>query len=707
MKQLITTGTLFIMLCGSISGQINEKRNLSETSHQIYFACYNPTGEFIVTAGSDNNINIWNVETGIIFRTLVGLKKRPNQVVFSSNSKVLYSAGEDGLITTWDATLVKATRTTLGHSGAIEALAINSEETLLATGGEDKILMVWSVSSGSPEVKYELKGHKKNITTLAFSPDGRHIISGSEDNTLILWDVKTGRIIRRIDAHKGGVRCARFSPDGKQICSAGNDRKLKTWDAVEWTNTGILEGHEDWVQTLSYTPSGNYIISGGHDATIRIWNAATGQQEAVSEKLEQIVLSVDASPVNNDFISSCLYSEKLRIWASNRSESPVSQNLTSSVAINEPVAAAVTGTVTKSANEPDKESPAKAADIGPDLPSIMVFSPMANNGRIEHDKNTILIVGKAEGRGGIQTVLINLQMAQLNDDGVFQADVSLAKGENKIELVAVSQKGKMSRSEMVIYCTSETASSEVIGDATVQTGMGKGKYYALIIGIDQYADEKINDLDYPIRDASYLYETLINQYTFNEEDIFYLKNPTRTEIIIALDNLGQIVSPSDNLLIFFAGHGHWDEKSRIGYWLPGDAAESNTANWFRNSTLRTFIGSIQSQHTLLIADACFSGSIFKTRSAFASEDRGISKLYDLPSRKAMTSGTSKEEVPDESVFVKYLIQELKKNEASYLPSATLFRNFETAVRNNSSTVPQYGTVQNVGDEGGDFIFIRK
>ena len=42
-----------------------------------------------------------------------------------------------------------------------------------------------------------------------------------------------------------------------------------------------------------------------------------------------------------------------------------------------------------------------------------------------------------------------------------------------------------------------------------------------------------------------------------------------------------------------------------------------------------------------------------------------------------------------------------------LPSESLFSSFRTAVLNNSPNVPQYGTVQNAGDEGGDFIFILK
>jgi len=84
-------------------------------------------------------------------------------------------------------------------------------------------------------------------------------------------------------------------------------------------------------------------------------------------------------------------------------------------------------------------------------------------------------------------------------------------------------------------------------------------------------------------------------------------------MILALDELGRKLTMNDNLLIFYAGHGHWDDKSKLGYWLPSDAEMYNTVKWFRNSTLRDFIGSIQTRHTFLIADACFSGAIFKNK----------------------------------------------------------------------------------------------
>ena len=105
-------------------------------------------------------------------------------------------------------------------------------------------------------------------------------------------------------------------------------------------------------------------------------------------------------------------------------------------------------------------------------------------------------------------------------------------------------------------------------------------------------------------------------------------------------------------------------------------------------------------------DARFSGSIFKTRAAFSDAGRTINSLYKPPSRSAMTSGNLKE-VPDKSVFLEYLVKRLDNTTDKYLSADQLFSSFRITVMNKSSTEPQFGTIQNVGDEGGEFIFIKK
>jgi hypothetical protein len=233
------------------------------------------------------------------------------------------------------------------------------------------------------------------------------------------------------------------------------------------------------------------------------------------------------------------------------------------------------------------------------------------------------------------------------------------------------------------------------------------KYYALIIGISNYADPNIPSLDNEtINDAKKLSNILTTYYTFNSEDITFLQDPTYKQIIRAFDDLSKKINSNDNLLIFYAGHGYFDENNNVGYWLASDAEYAYTDAWLYNSTLVDNISKIQSKHTLLISDACFSGSIYKTRALPSTAGIAYQKKYELKSRNAITSGTLKT-VPNKSVFFKYLCDRLIYNDEPYLSASELYRAIEIPVGNNSPNTPQFGDIQNVGDEGGDFIFIKR
>jgi hypothetical protein len=332
-------------------------------------------------------------------------------------------------------------------------------------------------------------------------------------------------------------------------------------------------------------------------------------------------------------------------------------------------------------------------------PSIKFIYPLPDaENKALSKKSDLEVTVEVTDESGINLVTINSKDAIALKDNIYKSNVDLAPGDNVIYVMAVDNDGSITEKEVNIYCTDYSVAADLI--------LKGGKYYGLFIAIENYRDPDINDLDNAIEDAEELYKTLLTYYTFDKENMKMLIDPTREEMIIELDILAKTVTNKDNLLIFYAGHGHLDENSGIGYWLPSDAKHSNTANWFRNSTVRDYISSINSNHTLLIADACFTGSIFKTRKAFTNSAVAIEKLYSLPSRKAMTSGTL-EEVPDKSVFIEYLIKRLKENQEIYLSSESLFTSFRTAVMNNSSNLPQYGEINNTGDEGGEFIFIRK
>ncbi|HOO98916.1 MAG TPA: caspase family protein [Bacteroidales bacterium] len=360
-------------------------------------------------------------------------------------------------------------------------------------------------------------------------------------------------------------------------------------------------------------------------------------------------------------------------------------------------------------NQPEDQLVSVARPAGNDSkdltpPEINIVSPVLNRNNYASTRNPgIVIEGFVHDESGLSGLYINDQSVELNESGHFVFRMDLEKG---ITRISVTADDVFNNRKGILFSVLRSDSPEPLEGEHSGPGSAVGKYFALLIAVNEYKDPGIVSLDNPVSDAEGLYSTITTFYSFDPQNIIFLKNPDRSEIIIAFDEISKKITRDDNLLIFYAGHGLWDNKKRLGYWLPADAGRSNTAFWIYNSTIQDLIKSIPARHTLLIADACFSGSIFKTRKAFSDAPQSIEKLYDLPSRKAMTSGMMTE-VPDKSVFLEYLNRRLRENTETYLSSQDLFTSFREAVLNNSPNTPQYGIIQDTGDEGGDFIFVRK
>lgn len=335
-------------------------------------------------------------------------------------------------------------------------------------------------------------------------------------------------------------------------------------------------------------------------------------------------------------------------------------------------------------------------------PGILIITPQTDTTLTAHiSASGTYLSGRLTDDSGIPSFSINDSLVSIDTYGFFQERVHLKEGLNVFKMTAIDEKSNSVTRflQVVMEPRDENAESANPVDKP-------GSYYGLIIAVNNYSDSALVDLDHPITDASFLYSTLMGNYTFEPENLKLLRDPTRADIIMTLDKLSHELTPNDNLLIFYAGHGHWDEERETGYWMPSDAGQHSSVNWIRNSTIQDYVDDMDTRHTLVISDACFAGSILKTRSGFDDASIAINKLYALPSRKAMTSGNLKE-VPDKSVFIQYFLNRLQRNKQKYISTGQLFYDFRDAVLNNSPNIPQYGVIQDTGDEGGEFIFIRR
>lgn len=340
-------------------------------------------------------------------------------------------------------------------------------------------------------------------------------------------------------------------------------------------------------------------------------------------------------------------------------------------------------------------------------PDITLISPSPTRGfDIETDDAKTQIIGKAKDPAGIISVKINNVAARLEEDGLFISSAVLKSGANTITISATDKQGNTTNKSFTVNTSVGAVTPDIKPDQSLIPG-GSPKYFALLIAAKDYDDPNIPDLQNPVKDAQELKNILESKYTFDTANIETLFNRSREDIMQAIVQRCNSLTENDNLIIFYAGHGI-AEKDKFGdvdgYWIPSSAKKGLNASYISADDINKAIKRSNAKHILVIADACFSGAFTRELPAEASKE--IKKQYSVTSRKVMASGNL-EPVPDNSKFIYYLKQKLGQNTEKYLTAKELFDSFYKAILSNSENLPQYAAIRNVGDEGGEFIFIKK
>ena len=249
----------------------------------------------------------------------------------------------------------------------------------------------------------------------------------------------------------------------------------------------------------------------------------------------------------------------------------------------------------------------------------------------------------------------------------------------------------------------------MIGDEQPQNQSGRD--YLLLIGIDSYSNG-LPPLNNARRDTETVGQVLRERFQFTDEltTVLYNEQATGQAILDSLDALRQKITPADNLVIYFAGHGWYDNQANVGYWVPADAERGKSATFLSFSVLRDELGSINSWHTVILADSCYAGTLFLERDIMG-EEIALEKLAQYPSRYILAAGRN-EPVLDgpagtHSPFAGSLIDILKHHRDGLLPVTELTMLLIRAVGANASQLPRGEPMRNVGHRGGVFMFRLK
>ena len=272
----------------------------------------------LVTDGANQAVQVWDIETGQLIRTLQGATQAELGIVrflTATNSSAVIAGFISGRVITWDAATGQILHDFTGET--IYAMgAVPGTNQIVTVHGSDNLVRLKNSQSGA--ILRTFSGHTSStISGVGFSPDRRYVVSGGNELVTRLWNrTNAQQQVLTLAGSAEGTATARFSPDGAQILTTFGppNYSARLWNA----ETGTLEreffGHTSGLSAAVFSSNGQRIATGSQDGTARLWDAATGTQIRVFSSPGSLIQEVAVSS-NGVFLATGASDGIVRLWS--------------------------------------------------------------------------------------------------------------------------------------------------------------------------------------------------------------------------------------------------------------------------------------------------------------------------------------------------------------------------------------------------------
>ena len=200
----------------------------SALADRVNALAFSPDGQQLAAGGGvpsrGGQITLWHVPTGKLLKSRDDVHSDTVLVLeFSPDGALLASGSADRLVNLINVETGAVVKSLEGHAGHVLGVAWRPDGRQLASAGADGVVKLWDIASGE---KKNVEGFTKEVTSVHYLADGGQLLATCGDGSARIF-ADSGSTIRTLPPSLDFLDCSAVTPDGRFTLVGGEDGTLR------------------------------------------------------------------------------------------------------------------------------------------------------------------------------------------------------------------------------------------------------------------------------------------------------------------------------------------------------------------------------------------------------------------------------------------------------------------------------------------------